>query len=260
MGIRKKVSSGFVIIGVILFFSGLIAIFEFSRMSRSVTELITDNINSINSSRKLLDVCDSANLGLLRSLGSPSLAMDNALRIKSNMRFVEYMESLRNSNTTVTEDMLADSIMHTYGMYVGLLETSDSVWVNPYQSRRDWYFGSLQPVYYKLRQQINSLTDVSQGELERNSISLKDSFYRSIMPGVVAVSAGIVLVLLFNYFINFYLISPVIMMTKGISSYREFRKNYNVTVENDDELQDLNSSIKDIVDENRKLRKMLNQK
>lgn len=68
------------------------------------------------------------------------------------------------------------------------------------------------------------------------------------------------LVLLFNYFINFYLISPVIMMTKGISSYREFRKNYNVTVENDDELQDLNSSIKDIVDENRKLRKMLNQK
>lgn len=258
MSIRKKISSGFVVIGIILFFSGVIAIFEFSRMSRSLSVLITNNMKTINTSRKLLDICDEANFGLLKNLGG-DMAGQISRQSDRDARFDEYLSAIRSSYTTLTEAAVADSIVETYGKYVGIINNSDSVWVRSYQDRRDWYFTQLQPVYYDLRTFINDLAEISQQELTKNSSVLRDSFYRSIMPGVVSVAAGIILVLLFNYFINYYLISPIMLISKGLRSYLEMRKNYNVKFENDDELQDLNRNVKELVDENKKLRKIINQ-
>ena len=71
------------------------------------------------------------------------------------------------------------------------------------------------------------------------------------MPGVVAVSIGLILVLLFNYFVNFYFISPLLKMIEGIKNYISYRKSYNVNIDSDDELTDLNSNIREIIDANK---------
>lgn len=258
MGVRKKVSLGFVVIGLILFISGVIAIFEFSRMSRSVTVLITKNMNSINTARALIDISDDYNFDLLRHLGTDSVDILQNLPDKDS-RFEDKLESIRESFTTISESSVADSIKMVYDNYIAVISESDTVWTRQYSERRTWYFTELQPVYYKLRSFINQLIELSQNELTLNSASLKDSFYRSIMPGVVSVGAGLVLILLFNYFINLYLISPVIRISKGIRSYRDMNKSYNVTIENDDELQDLNVQVKEIIDENKKMKKYISR-
>ena len=46
--IRRKVRTGFIILGTILFFSSVIAIFEFVRINRASSGVINDNIQSIN--------------------------------------------------------------------------------------------------------------------------------------------------------------------------------------------------------------------
>ena len=74
------------------------------------------------------------------------------------------------------------------------------------------------------------------------------------MPGIVAVGVGIVLVILFNYFINVFLITPVLQISKGIKNYREFRKSYTVSLDNDDELDDMSSEVRSIIEENKKLK------
>ncbi|MEF9932075.1 MAG: hypothetical protein RR770_07245, partial [Bacteroidales bacterium] len=66
MGIRKKISLGFVVIGTVLLLSSLIAIYELISMRKSVSSLITDNIASINTSRLLLEVTDEYNFKLLK--------------------------------------------------------------------------------------------------------------------------------------------------------------------------------------------------
>ncbi|MPN49736.1 hypothetical protein SDC9_197358 [bioreactor metagenome] len=79
------------------------------------------------------------------------------------------------------------------------------------------------------------------------------------MPGIIAVGAGVLLVILFNYFLNLYFISPIILISRGIKNFREYRKSYNVQFDNDDELQDLNTEVKSIIDENKNLKKAKQQ-
>ena len=54
----------------------------------------------------------------------------------------------------------------------------------------EWFFGSLQPRYTKLRQDLISLNEVIHEELMTNSSDFDAGFYRSIMPGIVAIGAG----------------------------------------------------------------------
>lgn len=249
MGIRKKISLGFVVIGTILLLSSLIAIYELISMRRSVSNLITDNIASINTSRLLLEVTDEYNFGLLRGMGKDSSATIPDL--VHDVRFSNYLTQVKGKFTTEQEREVADSVLYAYTAYIHIMNDAPYVWRGDYQERRNWYFNKLYPVYMKLRNYIQMLTEVSQEALAENSQNLSDSFYRSIMPGVVAVGIGIVLVFLFNYFINYYFIKPILSISKGISSYLQYKKSYHVVVDNDDELSDLNTNVKELIDANK---------
>ena len=106
-----------------------------------------------------------------------------------------------------------------------------------------------------MRGYLQKLTHTSQEALAENSLTMTESFYRSIMPGVVTVMIGIIMVFLFNYFINFYFVNPLLRISEGISDYILRKKSYNVLVENDDELKVLNDNVKELVESNRKLSK-----
>lgn len=253
MGIRKKISLGFVVIGAVLLLSSLIAIYELISMRKSVSSLITDNIASINTSRLMLEVTDEYNFCLLRGMGADSAATIPDL--EHDTRFSNYFNQVKIKFTTEQERAAADSILYAYTAYIHMINKAPAIWHGDYQGRRNWYFNKLYPVYMKLRNYIQMLSEVSQEALADNSQNLSDSFYRSIMPGVVAVSVGIVLVFLFNYFISFYFIRPILLISKGINNYLQYRKSYNVQIDNDDELSELSSNVKELIDTNKSLTK-----
>ncbi len=251
MGIRKKIFLGFVVIGTVLLLSGVLAIYEFISMRQSISTLVSDNIKSINSSYLLLEVTDEYNFALLKSMGDEQNVV--IPDIKQDTRFSDYLTDLKYTNEQ--EQSMADSVVYAYTAYIHIMKEAPRVWQESYQDRRLWYFERLYPVYMKLRGYIQQLTAISQEALVENSKNLSDSFYRSLMPCVVAVGIGIVLVMLFNYFINFYFIRPILSITKGISNYILYRKSYNVVIENYDELQDLNQNVSELIDTNKKLLK-----
>lgn len=253
MGIKKKIYLGFVVIGTVLLLSSVIAIYELISMRRSVSSLITDNIASINTSRMLLEVTDEYNFKLLRGMGADSVATIPDL--EHDLRFGDYIDQLKGKFTTEAERQMADSVLYAYTAYIHIMNNAPYIWRDSYQGRRNWYFHTLYPVYMKLRNYIQQLTEISQLALAENSQNLSDGFYRSIMPGVVAVAIGVVLVFLFNYFINFYFISPVLAISKGINDYLQNRKSYTVKVNNDDELSELNENVKELVDTNKNFSK-----
>ena len=80
------------------------------------------------------------------------------------------------------------------------------------------------------------------------------------MPGVVAVSTGMILIFLFNYFINLYFISPLIKISKGIKDFLLYRKTYNYTDIGDDDLRELSQNVKDLIEANRELSKSKQEK
>lgn len=255
LGIRKKILLGFVLIGTILLLSSLIAIYELISMRRSVSNVIADNISSINASRLLLDITDEYNFILLKGIGEDTTA--TVPDLSTDMRFVTLLNEVKGKYSKDMEQKMADSVLYAFTAYMHIMNKAPDIWEGPYQGRRNWYFNSLYPVYMKLRKYIQSLTLISQESLAENSKNLSDSFYRSLMPGVVAVAIGIVLVFLFNYYINFYFIAPVIAITRGIEKYIQFKKSYNIEIESDDELEDLNESVKELIDANKNLTKHL---
>lgn len=253
MGIRKKILFGFLVIGIVLLLSGVIAIYEFVRMRNTVHTLVADNIKSINTSNLLLEITDEYNFSLLRSMGEAGSAV--IPDIDKDTRFTDYLEHAMDKYTDVREQNMADSVVYAYTAYIHVMKEAPMVWQGNYQDRRSWYFDRMYPVYMKLRGYIQDLIALSQTALTENSYNLSDSFYRSLMPCVVSVGVGIVLVLLFVYFINFYFINPILRITKGISNYMLYKKSYNVVLENNDELQELNQNVADLVDVNKKLEK-----
>ena len=253
MGIRKKISLGFVVIGAILFLSSLIAIFEFNRMRHSVAALMTDNINSINTSRLLLELTDEYNFTLLSTVILDS-AMDSQNLIYDK-RFENYISNIKSKFVSQSEVSLADSLTFAYNRYLEVIGNASSIMTLKSEERIDWYSNQLVPAYTELRNLKRGLGLLTQGALAENTDQLQEGFYRSIMPGVIAVAAGILLVLLFNYFINLYFISPLLLISRGLKSYKEFNKSYNVVFDNDDELQDLNGEIKTLVDEHKNMKK-----
>lgn len=257
MGIKKKISLGFVVIGVILLLSSVIAIYEFVSMRRSVYGIMTDNIASINSSRLLLEVADEYNFSLLKSMGLDTVpAIPD---VKKDIRFPDYLSQVKAKFATDSERQMADSVLLAYTAYIHVIKDAAYIWQGDYQMRRGWYFDNLYPKYMALRGYIAKLTFITQKALSDNSEYLTDSFYRSIMPGVVAVTTGMILIFLFNYFINLYFISPLIKISKGIKDFLLYRKSYNYTDINDDDLRDLSQNVKDLIEANRELSKSKQQ-
>ncbi len=253
-GIRNKVLLGSVVIGLILFLSGVVAFLEYSRMSKAVSSLIANNIYSVNSARILINVCDKYNQDIFQDITN-NITFSTSKNI-DNEKFDIIFEELIAHHTTDNERNMSDSVMYAYAAYMQVANEIDNMWIEADSVRRDWYFNRLQPVYNKLSDYLQKLSQISQGALTGNYDSLTDSYYRAVMPGVVAVGAGILLVILFNYFINLFILKPIVKMNIGLRNYKEFGKSYDVSFDyGGDQIQGMNEMIKELVEENKSLKK-----
>ena len=259
--IKRKVSAGFAVLAFILFFSSIVSLYEFTRMNRVLSHQIEENVNSVNVGRDLIMLTEEYNLDVLNALSLPDATEASMDRFRAAFdenfvkEFGETMEDMRRSftaRTTFSEKNYADSVLLAYTAYMQVLREGRDVAAEDYQERQNWYFNRLQPFYIKLRDYIQSLTKASQQALIDNSQKVDATFYRSITPAIASVVVGLLVVLLFNYFLNFYLINPLIRIGKGIGSYRNYRKSYTVEIENKhDELAELNANVRDLIEEHK---------
>lgn len=250
LGIKRKVLLGCIVLAIILFFSSLISIFEFTRMNRYVSGVIADNIRSINAARELLSVSEQYNIGLMNGLvleGSDHL---EAMPIAREEELINSFENLSRSFVTPEEQAAADSVLYAYAAYMQVVSEASWVWEHDYSVRQHWFFNRLQPVYLKFRGYMMQLTSVCQDALIESSQDIREGTYRSLMPGLVSVLVGMIMVLLFNYFLNYYLINPLLKVTGGIKGYRYHGRSYDVKLDSDDELDELNEAVGDLVEQN----------
>ena len=250
LGIKRKVLLGCIVLAIILFFSSLISIFEFTKMNRYVSGVIADNIRSINAARELLSVSEQYNISLMNGLVLDNEARPEGISISREEELVSSFENLSRSFVTTEERAAADSVLYAYAAYMQVVSEADKMWENDYTERQHWFFNRLQPVYLKFRGYMMHLTTICQDSLIESSQDIREGTYRSLMPGLVSVLVGMIMVLLFNYYLNYYLINPLLKVTAGIKGYRYHGRDYGVKLDNDDELEKLNEAVGDIVEQN----------
>ena len=254
LSLRTKMILSLSAIVVVLILSSVISIIEYRRMSNYVSDLIAEDISSINVAQQLANVTDDYNLQILAVIGDDSI---NTLPDFDQQRFVSYCDSLRSSFTEKNMMPLTDSVLYSYSAYMLTSLELEEVIQSDFIDSRTWYFERLQPSFNRLHDYIESLSQAMYDDLQQNSEHFDRGFYRSIVPGIVAVSVGVVLVLLLMFFIMVYYVSPLNRMLSGLDDYRSMGRRYSYSFEGDDQLAELNDGITELAEENRQLRRRI---
>jgi CHASE3 domain sensor protein len=256
LSLRTKMILSLSAIVVVLVLSSVISILEYRRMSNYVSDLIAEDINSINVAQQLANVTDNYNLQILTVIGDESV---NSLPDFDQQEFVFYCDSLRSSFTGKKMLPLTDSVLYSYSAYMLTSLELENVIESDFIDSRTWYFDRLQPSFHRLRGYIDDLSEAMYDDLQQNSEEFDQGFYRSIVPGIVAVGVGVMLVLLLMFFITSYYVNPLIRMLKGLDEYRSMGRRYNYSFEGDDQLSELNDGITELTEENRQYRRRIKQ-
>lgn len=253
LSLKAKLTLSLSAIAVILIVSSVISLMEYRRMSTYVSDLIADNINSINVAQGLSEVCNTYNLEILSVIGDETAIIPDF----DQEEFVAHCDSLKKSLTSVSLLPLADSVLYSYSAYMLTTLELEDVLLSDFIDSRTWYFDRLQPKFNRLRNDIDNLSAGMYNDLKKNSETFQRGFYRSIIPGIVAVLVGLLLVVMLLFFILAFYVNPVYRMLDALKNYKTYNKKYAYTFDGDDQLSELNAGITDLTNENQQLRKRL---
>lgn len=254
LSIKAKLTLSLCAIAATLLISATISVLEYAKMSSYVSDLIADDITSLNTAHKLSDISNSYNLDILAVIGDEK---NSKLPEFDRDYFLSHCDSLRTSLESNVIQPLTDSVVYAYTAYILTSLELAGVLDSRFIDSRDWYFNRLQPSFEILRSDISALENAIYRDLEKNSLTFERGFYRSIIPGIVAVGVGLLLVVMLLFFIMAYYVNPIYKMLDALGGYRSYNKKYTYTFEGDDELVTLNEAVSELANENLTLRKRL---
>ena len=252
LSMKAKLTLSLTAIAIALLTSSVISIMEYSRMSDYVSGLMANNIRSINVAQKLSEVSSRYNMDILSVIGDESIS---TLPDFHQKEFMNHCDSLRKSLVPDKMMPLTDSVVYAYSAYMLTSLELTEVLLSDFIDTRTWYFERLQPQYRRLNRYIGNLEVAMYEDLQKNSETFERGFYRSIIPGAVAVGVGLLLILMLLFFLLVFYVNPIYKMLDGLNNYRSYNKKYTYSFEGDDQLSELNDGIKELAGENQQLRK-----
>lgn len=249
--LSRKVFLSLGSIAAILLLSSVISILEYRRMSSYVSDLIAANIKSINLSQKLADLTEEYNHQML----SVVVQNDISKMPEFNLQyFNDQADSLKNSFTSKTALPMVDSVARSFNDFMMTSLKFDEVFLADNVNTGEWFFGTLQPSYNKFRQDMAVLNEMIHAELTRNSADFDAGFYRSVIPGIVAIGAGLLLVFLLLYFIMSNYVRPIYRISDGIDNYMKSGRRHGYVFDGDDQLANINNGVTELIEENIELK------
>lgn len=252
LSLRMKITLSMSAIAIVLLMSSVISIMEYRHMSNYVSGMIADDIRNIHVAQRLVDAVDNYNLQVLAVIGDDNLS---ALPDFDRTGFLNHCDSLRAGFGEGRVVPMADSVLYAYSAYMLASMELEDVLQSNFIDTRDWYFTRLQPLFGRLRDYLDRLGGEMYADLQQNSENFDSGFYRSIIPGAVAVAVGILLVFLLMSYILVYYVNPIYRMNRSLRDFLTYRHRYTYNFESSDQLGDLNASITELTEENRALRR-----
>ena len=203
----------------------------------------------VNMKRRNRETRPSMRKRLFYSLGSLAviLLVSGIISILEYRRMSDYMSELITSNSKTQSLIHAEKfsgLIHEYNdNVVEHLAEEDSLIIQKFV---------LEPVLSKADSLITS-----SNPYDDTSVMFDEVFYRSMMPGVVSVGAGILLIFLLFYFTMSNYVNPLCRMSDGIDQYRQTGHRYSGTFDGDDQLANINAGITELIEENIELKKRI---
>jgi methyl-accepting chemotaxis protein len=244
MGLRAKMLLGFLILAIMLLVAGVWSIYELTAAGSSVQKLLNDNYRSINAGKMMVEALEREDSGILLLL-SGKWKQGRSIIAAGDELFQKGFTIAQSNVTIPGEKASVDEIEVKYKAYKDL-------WIKPIvdtpkEGNLGWYFREVHRAFQDVKLSVENLITLNDQIMYRTATDLKNRAHRAIMPGIVAILAALIFTVLFTFLIHYYVVSPIIRMTKGIQHFMETGDLPDVQVETHDELFDLVSSIQRLV-------------
>ena len=240
MRLRLKILSGFFILALMLSIAGVWSIYELKTMGKSVQVLLDENYKSIDAAQVMIEALEREDSGvLLLLLGNFDEGRD-IIESADNL-FNSGFNVAANNITIPGEKAIVDSIKKKYLVY-------KSSWERPIvdtkkQGDLTWYFETVHNSFLQAKSAIDELSALNSQIIFETGSDLKEKANRAIMPGIVAIIAALIFTPLFNYFINYYFINPIIRINQSIKNFVKNRTPFDADIETNDEIAELAETI-----------------
>ena len=257
-GIRKRITIGFLSIIVLLFFSGLVSLFELSHMSTDIDLILASNRKSIATSEGMLNAIRASD----RAVISYAVLRDTSYVDSCRSRFIDLSIKIEQARleTSNSAASLFDSLDASAGRLNGVFEQlrksrnvenslrADSLWSgNISFDGTEWYDKEYMPVYDMASDQIIRLLSHAQNSLTPRAERLGRNAYRAVTPVFISLVVMIVILLMFYYFIMIYSVNPIVEMNKSLGDWIRYKLPFTVKSECRDELQELKEKIASVI-------------
>ena len=200
MGIREKIRLGFLALGLLLFFSGLISFFELSKLSRSTQSMLGASLKNMELSKTMLDAVQDQNTALLQIIVSGRSDRESDSLLHAGRE--KFEAAISDAKISIRDLQGFDSV---YAANISYNETVGAYLRDSLRKENvDWFVDIYKTSYSDLTSSIKNFMVSSQNMMDAKARRLEDNAYRATMPGFIALVIAIVIVLIFYYFVNLY--------------------------------------------------------
>ena len=266
-GIRKRVLVSFLSVVVLLFFAGLVSLFELRRVSSDTEEILRASERNLGLAKDMLDAAARQNKAVVHSIVFRQRDYDTVLMgsIAEMARTLEvvrreaveqaYLDTLSVSAMNVqrlTQEFLRLQAQRMTSEVSGRLELrggKDSLSMKSVEMDFDgarWYAEAYSKAYDKLTGSIKNYMISTQSSLAPRTEQLKRNAYRAVTPVLISLLV-IAIVLMLYYFVSAYLVRPVLAMNKSLGDYLRFGLPFRIKAEVKDEVAELKDRIDDVI-------------
>lgn len=259
MGLRRRVSLGFISIVTVLILSGMISFFELSILSTDTDSILETSRRNNEQAQLMLNSVRQHNIAFVRM----SAFQDRT----ANSSCIEALDRLDTILIRVHAETMTpveiDSIMVTAAQ---LRTLSEDLIVAPafdvrYEALREEfpeidslardfakssYFDYL-PLHDRIVEQIDNFMTLSQESLAPGTKRLHNNAYRAVTPVLISLIVMIAIVLMLYFFVLIYCVKPVVEINRSLKNFIAFRVPFAPKSQNIDELKELCERIDSIV-------------
>ncbi len=245
-GIRKRITIGFLGIVTLLFFSGMVSLFELSHMSVDIEAILVSSRKSIEESKNIIDalhVNDRAvvNYAVLRDSTYVEQCKSSYDELGVTVRRAR--AAISSSDTSILDSL--DQHIAELGLVIdAMLAGGDNADAGSQLfDGRKWYDDNYEPVYNKISDGIIRVMSLAQSSLTPRAEQLNRNAYRSVTPVFISLVVMIVILLMFYYFIMIYTVKPIVGINQELARSLRYKTPYSMKAECRDEIKELNEKI-----------------
>lgn len=244
MKIKFKILSGFILIIMMLVIAGLVSVYEFSRLSKSVTALIDDNYKTIEASKTMLEALEREDSGILLLL-SGHWKTGREILDSADSLFLAAFYIAKNNITENNEDDYIEQINQSYLKFKERWEPP--IVGTTKENSIDWYFADLHDYFLAAKNDVRALMILNQNSMYQESTKLKEKAHRAIMPGIIAIIASLVFMVMFNFLISRYYVKPIVDIIRTLKTHTSQSQSFDAGIVTNDEFKELEKEIQNLI-------------